>query len=115
MTVEQTLVKLSQARYAAPCLHMALFALTWGLFAISSKPLLDGPAAWPFGVLFVLDLPLSAVAFGVLFTRGDYGTVTVALTVWLVVGTVWWYFLGRSIEAWVNRFRRRSEVIQKSQ
>jgi hypothetical protein len=92
---------LRRARLTAPLLHVCLFALTWMLFWIQSQPLLDGPSRWPFGVLFFGDLPISAIAFGVMF--GSDARMPYALVAWGVLGTLWWYLLGRWLE---GRFGR---------
>jgi TolB protein len=66
--------------------------------------MMNGLSAWPFLLLLIADIPISVVAFGVLFTSTTYGPLAVVL--WGVVGTLWWYLLGRSIDA---RLRRRGE------
>ena len=62
---------------------------------VSDKPILDGPAVVPFGILFFGDLPISAFAFGVMFTREHGGWI--AWGVWGIAGTVWWYLIGLSL------------------
>jgi Tol biopolymer transport system component len=79
--------------------------MTWLLSAVSPQPLMDGISAVPFLILCIADFPISIVAFGVMFSSGRYGIA--ALVVWAVVGTLWWWFLGRSIESWILRFRSR--------
>jgi len=74
---------------------------------ISSKPILNGPARLPFGILWVVDLPISAIAFSVMFTSAENDWF--AWAVWGVVGTGWWYFLGRSMEALQRRFSSKLE------
>jgi len=69
--------------------------------------MMNGPAGLPFDVLFFADLPISAIAFGVMFTSAERGLL--AWSLWGVVGTLWWYFLGLSIEAWIRRFSKTSE------
>jgi len=98
---------LRRARYAAPALHAILFAVTCVLWWISNKPIADGPAGLPFLVLYFADLPISAIPFGVMFTSAERGWL--AWSFWGVLGTVWWYFLGLSIEAWIRRFSKASE------
>jgi hypothetical protein len=92
---------LRRFRFTAPVLHACLFTITGVLAWISSQPILDGPARFPFAALFVADFPISAIAFGVLFTSQE--RTWFALGLWGIVGTLWWYFLGRSIEAWISR------------
>jgi hypothetical protein len=87
---------LRRPRLAAPALHMCLFALTWVLFWIQPRPLAQGPADWPFRILFVADLPISLIAFGVMFNSD--ARFPYALAAWGILGTLWWYFLGCLIE-----------------
>jgi hypothetical protein len=87
---------LQRAPLAAPVLHICLFALTWILFWMQPQPLLDGPSRWPFYVLALADFPISLVAFGAMFT--SEARMPYALAAWGVLGTIWWYFLGRLIE-----------------
>jgi hypothetical protein len=96
---------LPRERLFAPMLHGFVFILTWVLFWLQPQPLLDGPSRWPFALVFVADLPFSAIAFGVMFSSESRFPYAVAA--WGIVGTIWWYWLGRSIEAWVRRFRNR--------
>src|SRR6266404_1208385 len=98
---------LPRARFTAAVSHALLFAITSVLMWISSRPILDGPARLPFGVLWVADLPISAIAFSVMFTSTENGWF--AWGMWGVVGTVWWYFLGLSVEACRRRFSRKPE------
>jgi hypothetical protein len=97
---------LPSAQITAPAAHALVFALASALMLISDKPILDGPGRVPFGLLWIADLPFSAVAFSVMFFSTEYGWL--AWTLWGVIGTVWWYFLGLSIEAWKRRFSRKS-------
>lgn len=92
-----------QAKYIAPAIHALLFLAMWALYGGFDQPLLDGPAALPFGILFLADFPFSAIAFGVMFTSESNGPIAFAL--WGVVGTIWWHVLGRSIDAWIHRMR----------
>jgi hypothetical protein len=63
---------------------------------ISPEPLLQGPAAVPFYVLFLADFPISAFAAGVMFTSTDL--FPTAWAIWGIIGTAWWYVLGRALE-----------------
>jgi hypothetical protein len=87
---------LPRPRLAAPVLHMCLFILTWVLSWIQPQPLAQGPADWPFRILFVADLPISLIAFGVMFNSDAH--FPYALAAWGILGTLWWYFLGCLIE-----------------
>jgi WD40-like Beta Propeller Repeat len=93
----------TQAKYIAPTIHALLFLAMWILYGSFDQPLLDGPAALPFAILFLADLPFSAFAFGVMFTSESNGPIAFAL--WGVIGTVWWHLLGRAIDARRHRIR----------
>ena len=96
----------AQTKYIAPAIHALLFLTMWALYGGFDQPLLNGPAALPFGILFLADFPFSAFAFGVMFTSETNGPIAFAL--WGVVGTLWWYLLGRSIDGWIRRRRGNS-------
>jgi hypothetical protein len=98
--------RLRKPRYLAPLLHGFLFCATWLLNLISSQPLMDGPARWPFRVLFLADFPISIVCFGFLFA----GRVVLALVAWGMLGTLWWYLIGLGIEKMIHGWSRRDET-----
>jgi hypothetical protein len=75
-----------QAKYIASELHAFLFIAMWLLYSVFSQPLLNGPSAVPFAILFIADLPISLIAFGVMFTSDEKGLV--AATLWGVLGTL---------------------------
>jgi len=83
-----------RSQLTAPALHVLLFALTWGLYWVQNKPLMDGPSGLPFAVLFIADVPISFLFFGAMWNASWF---TYALIAWGVLGTIWWYFLGRLI------------------
>ena len=82
-------------KWLAPSIHLLLFGLTL-LIATThqSQPLFDGPAAPGVNVLFFADLPISVIAFSMLW---DKHFVT-GIALWGIVGTVQWYFWGFVIE-----------------
>jgi hypothetical protein len=82
---------------AAATLHAFLFGLTGILYEIQQQPLLNGPARFPFAIVFLADLPVSAVAFGAMF--GGQRHALYFLAAWGVLGTLWWYILGLFIQA----------------
>ena len=98
MKYDSRVLNLRRPPVFAAGLHVCLFALTWLLFWIQSQPLANGPADWPFRILFVADLPLSLIAFGAMFNSDS--SFPYALAAWGILGTLWWYFLGRLIEDW---------------
>jgi hypothetical protein len=94
-------VDMPRARVTAPILHAFLFALTWVLYWLQGQPLLDGPSRWPFLAVFLGDFPFSVVAFGVMF--GSEERTPYAIAAWGILGTLWWYFLGRLIEERIGK------------
>jgi hypothetical protein len=71
--------RFSRAQYLAPTLHALLFVTAWCVYALSSQPMMDGLAAVPFFLLFITDIPISIVAFFVLFTSATCGSLAVVL------------------------------------
>jgi Tol biopolymer transport system component len=100
-----------QAKYLAPLIHALLYLVMWGLYWVFALPMANGPSALPFFVLFIADLPISFIAFGVMFTSVKYGLV--AAIAWGVFGTLWWYVIGRSIDARIRNFRKTDYRIIK--
>lgn len=90
----------------APIAHVLIFSI-WLLFWLQPQPLLDGPAGFPFAVIFVADFPISAIAFGVMFT--SVASVPYAVALWGIVGTLWWYFLGGLVDDWRTRSSKSKE------
>jgi len=103
--------KLLRARVIAPVLHALLFAIAFPLAQVSNNPL--GPAKLPLFILWLADLPFSIIAqvwslgaSQALRPRIESAWLPWAL--WGVTGTIWWYFLGISIEAWIKRFSKKT-------
>ncbi|MGA2350215.1 MAG: hypothetical protein ABSF70_07275 [Terracidiphilus sp.] len=96
----------AQVKYIAPAVHAFVFLAMWALYAGSGRPLMNGPSGVPFAILLVADLPFSLFAFGIAFT--SQAKAGLAFGVWAVVGTLWWYLLGRGIDASIRRIRRTS-------
>jgi len=92
-----------RAKYIASEIHALLFISMWVLYSVFSQPLMDGPSVLPFAILFFADLPISFVAFGVMFTSIEKGMVAAAL--WGVLGTLWWFAIGIAIDARVRSWR----------
>jgi hypothetical protein len=90
-----------RARVIAPSAHVVLFLLTWLLGSIQAEPLLDGPARLPCYLLFFGDFPFSAVAAGVVFSSSQNAPYAIAGLG--ILGTLWWYVLGETIETWRRR------------
>ena len=66
-------------------------------------------------ILWIADLPVSVLASfmtsGIGFVAGVGRTqIAFGFISWAVLGTIWWYFLGISIEVWIRRFSRKAET-----
>src|ERR1700730_8542916 len=103
----QSIRKAAQAKYIASAIHALLFLSMWVLYWASSRPLMDGPSALPFAILYVADLPISCVAFGVIFTSSENGTLAAVL--WGVFGTLWWFRIGLAIDTRIRSFRKKRD------
>lgn len=97
--------RLPRARTAAPVVHGCLFVVASALLWTSGRPVLDGPARFPTLLFWVADIPISLIASGQLFFSNHFAWLVWGL--WGVIGTIWWYFLGLSIEALLRRSSSR--------
>lgn len=102
--------QMKRPRFIAPTLHLILFAI---MVVAASKPEafdVRGPiAGFAFWTLCLLDIPISIVAFGMMWSAAEAditSSIAPYLISWCVIGTLWWFLLGLSIEAWLRRFRR---------
>ena len=84
--------KIWKAKYIAPAIHAALFMAMLALWGDAGN------------ILFIADLPFSAVAVGVMFTSAKSG---VAIAMWGIGCTFWWFLLGCSIDALIGFFARK--------
>jgi hypothetical protein len=100
----------ARARYILPAIHAFLFLSDWAFSSLADHGVaeaLTGPLIFIFSaVLLVVDLPFSIVALGVMFGGGR--PETVAVTALGVGCTVWWYLLGRALDALIRRTKRAS-------
>jgi hypothetical protein len=76
------------------------------LLLFSNRAIADGPAGFPILILWIADIPISLVASERLFFHTEHAKLVWAL--WGAIGTIWWYFLGISIEAWTTRFSKKT-------
>jgi hypothetical protein len=88
--------KVFRLAYLLPALHMGA--------CLTSYIGLIFPKLQHLGIIFTLvliaDLPISLVAY---FAARKYGLFAAAWTV--VVGTLWWYVIGRTAECIIDRIR----------
>jgi Tol biopolymer transport system component len=97
--------KTLRAKYIASEIHALLFISMWVLYSVFSQPLMNGPSALPFVILLIADLPISLVAFGVIFTSSAKGMVAAVL--WGAIGTLWWFLIGFAIDARIRSDRKK--------
>jgi hypothetical protein len=67
--------------------------------------MLEGPIQFLMAVTWFADLPISLVAFGMMWSKGS--RLYPELIAWGALGTGWWFLLGMSIEAWQKRLAAR--------
>jgi|ERR1700745_2424489 hypothetical protein len=106
--------EVARARILAPVLHCSLFTIVSILHWMSGQPAFKQfrRAADLFAfVLWVADIPISIVSslFWLSSTLSLHGTAW-AWAFLGVFGTIWWYFLGLSIEAWIRRLSGRRRL-----
>jgi hypothetical protein len=92
-----------RVKYIAAEIHAFLLTSMWVLYAGFSQPLANGPSNLPFVILLIADLPISLVAFGVMFTSAEFWPVAGVL--WAVLGTLCWFAIGFVIDARIRSYR----------
>jgi Tol biopolymer transport system component len=97
--------KTLRVKYIAAEVHALLFISMCVLYFVFSQPLMNGPSAFLFVILFIVDLPISMIAFGVMFTSSQMGPVAAVL--WGVLGTLWWFAIGIAIDARIRSYREK--------
>jgi hypothetical protein len=97
-----------RAKYIASEIHALLFISMWVIYFVFSQPVMNGPSAFLFWTLLVVDLPISMIAFGVMFTSSQWGPVAAVL--WGVLGTLWWLAIGFAIDARIRKYRKNRAV-----
>jgi Tol biopolymer transport system component len=95
--------KTLRVKYIASEVHALLFVSMLVLYFAFSQPLSNGPSAVPFVILLIADLPISFVASAIMFTSSMLGPVAALL--WGVLGTLWWYAIGRAVDARIRNYQ----------
>jgi Tol biopolymer transport system component len=90
-------------KYVAAEVHALLFISMLVLYFAFSQPLMNGPSAFPFVLLLIADLPISGIAFAVMFTSSVMGPVAAVL--WGLLGTLWWFAIGFAVDARIRSYR----------
>ncbi len=102
----QTTDKPSRWVYLLPIIHLSACAISFVGYLI--PPLQFLGIIWVFIVL--VDLPVSAIFYALAWKYSLIAGLWV-----VVVGTLWWYFLGRTIERLNKRIKARSSGAQTVQ
>ena len=109
-------MRVPRARIAAPIVHACLFVLAYAYYLLFERSAHHPGRLDPMAIVWIADLPISVLAsfmtLGISLGVGGRGQIAFAFVVWAVLGTVWWYFLGISIEAWIRRFSRKPESLR---
>ncbi|HEY2461279.1 MAG TPA: hypothetical protein VGI16_10730 [Candidatus Acidoferrum sp.] len=92
-----------RVKYIASEIHAFLFIFMWVLYFLFAQPLMNGPSGFLFVILFIFDLPISVIAFGVMFTSTEKGPLAAVL--WGVLGTLWWFAIGFVVDAGIRKYR----------
>jgi len=110
-------MRIPRARITAPALHAFLFVVAyayWLLFEKGAHHYNDKLDL--ITIVWILDLPISALAslmtLGVGIGVVGPAQIAIAFIVWIVLGTIWWYFLGISIDAWIRRFSKKAGTVR---
>ena len=100
-------MRIPRARITAPAAHACLFAVAYSCYLLFERNAHHPGKLDLMTIVWIADLPVSVLAsfltlgIGVGVVGGRQ--VAFAFVVWAVLGTMWWYFLGISIEAWIRR------------
>jgi hypothetical protein len=92
-----------------------LFALAYAYYLLFEKGTHNPGRLDPMAMVWIADLLISVLAsfltLGIGLGVVGRGQVAFAFVVWAVLGTIWWYFLGISIEAWIRRFSKKPKSL----
>lgn len=109
-------MRIPRARVTAPTVHACLFVVAYAYWLHFERSPHHPGRLDLITIVWITDLPISALAsFITLGTSlGVVGRAQTAFAfiVWAVLGTIWWYFLGISIEAWIWRFSRKAGTVR---
>ena len=102
-------MRIPRARITAPAAHACLFVIAYAYYLLFERNAHDPSKLDLMAIVWIADLPVSVLAsfltLGIGLGVVGTGRVAFAFVVWAVLGTIWWYFLGISIEAWIRRVR----------
>jgi len=106
-------MRIPRARITAPALHACLFVGGYAYWLLFEKSAHHPGRLDLITIVWIADLPIFALAsimtLGVGIGVVGRAQIGFAFILWAVLGTIWWYFLGISIEVWIRRFSRNAE------
>lgn len=107
-------MRIPRARITAPVVHACLFVVAYSYYLFFERNAHHPGSLDLMTIVWIADLPISVLAsfmtLGIGLGVVGAGRVAFAFVVWAVLGTIWWYFLGISIEAWIRRFSKPKNV-----
>jgi hypothetical protein len=112
-------MRIPRARITAPVVNACLLVVACGYWLLFERGGQHNNARLDFvSIIWILHFPISILAsfltVGVGFGAADRAQIAFAFAVWFVLGTIWWYFLGVSIEAWIRRFSKQAGTVRGS-
>jgi len=108
-------MRIPRARITAPAVHACLFVGGYAYWLLFERSAHHPGRLDLVAILWIADLPVSVLAsfmtLGIGFVVGiGRAQVAFGFILWAILGTIWWYFLGISIEVWIRRFSRKAET-----
>ena len=108
-------MRFPRARITAPVAHACLFVVAYTYWLLFERDAHSPGKLDLLAILWLADLPISILAssltLGIGFVAGvGHARVALSFILWAVLGTIWWYLLGVSIEAWIRRFSSTAET-----
>jgi hypothetical protein len=105
------------ARITTPAVHACLFVVAYAYWFLFESHAHHPGRLDLITIVWIADLPISVLAsfmtLGIGFVAGiGRAQVAFGFILWAVLGTIWWYFLGISIEAWIRRFSRKAGTVR---
>ena len=109
-------MRIPRARITAPAVHACLFVVAYAYWLLFESHAHHGGRLDLITIVWIADLPISVLAsfmtLGIGLGVVGRAQTAFAFIVWAVLGTIWWYFLGISIEAWIRRFSRKAGTVR---
>jgi len=110
-------MRIPRARITAPAVHACLFVLAYAYWLLFESHAHHPGRLDLITIVWIADLPISVLAsfmtLGIGFVAGiGRAQVASGFILWAVLGTIWWYFLGISIEVWIRRLSKKAGTVR---